>query len=81
MEKEIRIKSIKDVESISTIFAKYYFDIELHTEHNVIDAKSILGICTIPFNSPIKVVVKDNVNYKNLFQDLDNYAPKNNKFS
>lgn len=77
MKKEIKIKSTKDIQKINEIVSKYPYDIWIHGESGMADAKSVLGMCLLGLNEDLYIVVEDNVNPDSLFKELADYMSIN----
>lgn len=73
MIKPIRVKDHKDIEKINQIVAKYNFDIWIHGKSGMADAKSILGMYVLKLNEPLTLVIPDDVEYKQLFKELEEF--------
>ncbi|WP_134683713.1 HPr family phosphocarrier protein [Brevibacillus migulae] len=69
----IRVKDHKDIEKINKIVANYDFDIWIHGKSGMADAKSILGMYVLKLNEPLTLVIPDNVEYKQLFKELEEF--------
>jgi len=69
----IKVKNIKDIESINRIVCRYDFDIWIHGKSGMVDAKSILGLYVLGLDESLSLVVPDNVNSVPLFKDLAEY--------
>ena len=53
----VSLASINDVKSFVNIVSKYDFDVDLISGRYVVDAKSIMGICSLDLSKPIDVEV------------------------
>ena len=53
----IQLNSINDVKLFVNIVSNYNCDIDLTSGRDVVDAKSIMGICSLDLSKPIKVEV------------------------
>lgn len=77
MKKEIKIKDISSIQKICQTVSKYDFDIWIHGESGMADAKSILGMCILGLNEKLYIVVEDDVNPEKLFSELSEYMTLN----
>ncbi|MBP1996084.1 HPr family phosphocarrier protein [Paenibacillus eucommiae] len=73
MMRLIKVKNIKDVETINHIVSQYSFDIWIHGKSGMVDAKSILGIFALKLSEPLTLVVPDDANYTPLFKELEEF--------
>jgi phosphotransferase system HPr-like phosphotransfer protein len=73
MIRPIKIKDVKDIETINAIVTKYPFDIWIHGKSGMADAKSILGMFILKLNEPLTLVVPDNEDSAKLFNELKDY--------
>lgn len=69
----IKVKDHKEIEKINKVVAKYSFDVWIHGKSGMADAKSILGMYVLKLNEPLTLVLPDNVNYKPLIHELEQY--------
>ncbi|MDD3428708.1 MAG: HPr family phosphocarrier protein [Oscillospiraceae bacterium] len=57
MVKQVNIKSFQQVRNIVDVASQCYDDIGVHDEHGAIaDAKSILGLMSLDYTKPVKLV-------------------------
>lgn len=73
MIKPIRVKDMQGIEKINRIVANYNFDIWIHGKSGMADAKSILGMYVLKLNEPLTLVIPDDVDYKPLFKELEEF--------
>lgn len=73
MKKPITINNIADIQAINSIIIKYPFDIWIHSENGMVDAKSILGIFILSLNETMYMVIDDHVDPSKLFKELSPY--------
>jgi hypothetical protein len=70
---KFQLKSKDDVLKLNKIATSYSFDIWVHTEDQMFDAKTLLALYTLPFNADLKLVVEEGVNFKDLKKDMENF--------
>lgn len=59
------INSIEDVKRVSEVASRQMFDIFLHTEDALVDAKTNLALYTL-VGKDVDIVFEDNINEKNV---------------
>lgn len=69
----IKVRDIKGIEKLNRIASDYDFDIWIHSKSGMADAKSILGLYVLKLNEPLTLVIPDDVNYKPLFKELEDF--------
>ena len=57
MKKKISLKSPEDATDFINLCSKYDYDINIYDGHNVIDAKSIIAVFSIPQGKEILVEI------------------------
>ena len=65
-----QLKEKDDVVKLNKIATSYSFDIWVHTDDQMFDAKTILALYTLPFNEELKLVIDDDVNSKSLIEEM-----------
>lgn len=73
MKREIKVHNLKDIQNINRIVTKYPYDIWIHSNSGMVDAKSILGICALSLNEKLFLVTEDDVDIKSLSKELSPY--------
>lgn len=73
MKKEIKVNDVKDIQKINHIVSQYDYDIWIHSDSGMVDAKSILGIFAFSLNERMYLVIDDDVNPSKLFKELKPY--------
>lgn len=73
MRKEIKVKSIHDIQKINQIVSNYPFDVWIHSKSGMVDAKSVLGIFALSLNEPLYIVVDDDVDASKMLHNLEDY--------
>lgn len=73
MKKAIKIKNTKDIQKVNQIVCSYPFDIWIHSQSGMVDAKSILGIFALSLNEDLFIVIEDDIDPRKLFKDLSEY--------
>lgn len=53
----INLSESIQIKSFVNVISKYSFDIDLHSDRYVVDAKSILGIFSLDLSKPIELVI------------------------
>ena len=74
MVKAIQIKSKEDAEAINRFATNFWYDTFVHGKHEMIDAKSLLGLYTLINKPDLVFVVPDDVNPKRAFKGLEQFA-------
>ncbi len=54
---QISLQMASQVKSFVNIVQNYTFDIELHSERYIVDAKSLLGIFSLDLSKPVTVEI------------------------
>lgn len=73
MKTKIQVNDMNDIQKINYIVTQYPFDVWIHSDSGMVDAKSILGLFILGLNEPMYIVVDDNVDTTKLFKDLGQY--------
>jgi hypothetical protein len=73
MIKSIKLRDVKDIQTVNDIVTKYPYDIWIHSKSGMADAKSILGMYILKLNEPLTLVIPDDVNPKDLFEELSEF--------
>ncbi len=68
---ELRNKD--DVLKLNRLATSYGFDIWVHDEEKMFDAKTLLALYTLPFNKTLKLVVEDGVESKSLLREMEDF--------
>ena len=64
----IKLQTINDVRKLVSVVEKYPFSVDLSEGRYLVDAKSLMGICSLDLLQPIKLIAeKDD---PNLFEEL-----------
>ncbi len=63
----------EDIQRINQIVTGYPYDIWIHGQSGMADAKSILGLFLLSLNEDLMIVVEDDINCNALLKDLDAY--------
>ncbi|WP_407269939.1 HPr family phosphocarrier protein [Radiobacillus sp. PE A8.2] len=66
-----QLKEKEDVIKLNKIATNYMFDIWVHTEDQMLDAKTLLALYTLPFNQDLRLVIEEGVNSKALLRDME----------
>lgn len=74
MKHTITINNIADIQKINSIITQYPFDVWIHSDHGMVDAKSILGIFILSLNDEMHMVLEDDVDPSRLFKELEPYV-------
>ena len=74
MKTEIKVNNMKDIQKINHIVTQYPFDVWIHSDSGMVDAKSILGLFILSLNEPMYIVLDDEVDPKKLFKELAPYV-------
>ena len=76
MTRAIRVKNTEDIQKINKIVTKFPFDVWIHGKSGMVDAKSLLGMFLLSLNEPLRLVIEDDIDakqVKKLFNDLEEY--------
>ncbi|MDY4443018.1 MAG: HPr family phosphocarrier protein [Butyricicoccus sp.] len=76
MTRAIRVKNTEDIQKINKIVTKFPFDVWIHGKSGMVDAKSLLGMFLLSLNEPLRLVIEDDIDakqVKKLFNDLEDY--------
>lgn len=73
MKKRIQVRNTQDIQHINQIVCRYPYDIWIHSKSGMVDAKSVLGTFALSMNEELFIVIEDDVDPKNLFQELKDY--------
>lgn len=68
---ELRHKD--DVLKLNQLATSYSFDIWVHDEEKMFDAKTLLALYTLPFHKTLKLVVEDGIESKALLRDMEDF--------
>jgi len=71
----INLEKMDTIHRFVKIVEKYPFDIDLRSSRYVIDAKSLLGICSLDTSKPITLEIHSD-NCDKLIQELDPFLVK-----
>ncbi|NLI89731.1 MAG: HPr family phosphocarrier protein [Epulopiscium sp.] len=74
MRKTITINSVSDIQKINSIITQYPFEVWIHSDNSIVDAKSILGMFVLGLNEPMYMVIDDDVNPDSLIKELSPYV-------
>lgn len=77
MVKAIKVKSSEDIKKINQIVTQYDFDVWIHSKDGMVDAKSLLGMFLLGLNEPLNLVIDDNIDASQLFDELSEYLEIN----
>ncbi len=70
---QISLQMASEVKTFVNIVQNYTFDIELHSERYVVDAKSLLGIFSLDLSKPVTVEIHSD-DCDNLIEELKQFA-------
>ncbi len=70
------LKNKDEVLKLNKIATSYAFDIWVHSDNQMFDAKTLLALYTLPFNKELKLVVEDGVESKALRKDMEIFQIK-----
>ncbi len=70
---QISLQMASQVKDFVGIVQNYAFDIELHSERYVVDAKSLLGIFSLDLSKPVTVEIHSD-DCEDLLNDLKQFA-------
>ena len=76
MTRAIRVKNTEDIQKINKTVPKFPFDVWIHGKSGMVDAKSLLGMFLLSLNEPLRLVIEDDIDakqVKKLFSDLEDY--------
>ena len=76
MTRAIRVKNTEDIQKINKIVTEFPFDVWIHGKSGMVDAKSLLGMFLLSLNEPLRLVIEDDIDakqVKKLFNDLEDY--------
>ncbi|GGM30426.1 hypothetical protein GCM10011351_15720 [Paraliobacillus quinghaiensis] len=65
-----QFKEKDDVVKLNKIATNYSFDIWIHNDDQMVDAKTILALYTLPFNKELKLVFDNDVNSRLLVEEM-----------
>jgi hypothetical protein len=71
MTRIIKVTSRNDLEQINRAAVKAPYNVWIHSEDSMFDAKSLLGLFAISPYDTLKVVVPDDADSKKLLHELD----------
>jgi hypothetical protein len=71
MTKIIKVTSRNDIEQINRAAVKAPFNVWIHSEDSMFDAKSLLGLFSISPYDTLKVVIPDEADSRKLLHELD----------
>ncbi|WP_100404719.1 hypothetical protein [Bacillus solitudinis] len=70
------LKDNDEVLKLNKIATSYTFDIWVHSDNQMFDAKTLLALYTLPFNTELRMVVEEGVESKSLQKEME-YFKKN----
>ena len=73
MRKRIEIHEADDIVKINRIVSPYAYDIWIHSKSGMVDAKSLLGMFILSLKEDMFVVVEDDIDAGELFEELKDY--------
>lgn len=73
MKTKIQVNDMNDIQKINHIVTQYPFDVWIHSDSGMVDAKSILGLFILGLNEPMYMVIDDENDPTRLFKDLKDY--------
>ena len=73
MKTKVQVNNMNDIQKINHIVTQYPFDVWIHSESGMVDAKSILGLFILGLNEPMHIVVEDGIDTTKLFKALSEY--------
>ena len=73
MKTKIQVNDMNDIQKINYIVTQYPYDVWIHSDSGMVDAKSILGLFILGLNEPMYIVVDDDVDTTKLFKELSKY--------
>ena len=73
MRKRIEIHEADDIVKINRIVSQYAYDIWIHSKSGMVDAKSLLGMFILSLKEDLFVVVEDDIDAGELFEELKDY--------
>lgn len=73
MRKRIEIHEADDIVKINRIVSQYAYDIWIHSKSGMVDAKSLLGMFILSLKEDMFVVVEDDIDAGELFEELKDY--------
>ncbi|MGJ9385670.1 hypothetical protein CR203_16855 [Salipaludibacillus neizhouensis] len=68
---QFQIKNNDEVIKLNKIATQYTYDIWVHSDNQMFDAKTLLALYTLPFKTDLKMVIEDDVNSKALLKDME----------
>lgn len=71
MTRNIKVSSKNDIEQINKAAVKAPFNVWIHSDDSMFDAKSLMGLFTISPDDALKVVIPDDADSRKLFHELD----------
>lgn len=74
MKTKIQVNDMNSIQKINHIITQYPFDVWIHSDSGMVDAKSILGLFILGLNEPMFMVTDDEVDTTKLFKDLKEYV-------
>ncbi|WP_416150407.1 hypothetical protein ACM26V_05360 [Salipaludibacillus sp. HK11] len=66
-----QLRNKDEVLKLNKIATQYSFDIWVHSENQMFDAKTLLALYTLPYNETLKLVIEEGVHSKALLKDMD----------
>ena len=73
MKIKVKVNDINDIQKINHIVTQYPYDVWIHSDSGMVDAKSILGLFILGLNEPMYMVIDDHVDTTKLFKELEKY--------
>lgn len=73
-EVKIKLENMENAKKLVNILTKYESDVDLMDGRIAIDAKSILGVCSVDLSKSFKLVIHDVANEeKNILEEIKPY--------
>lgn len=73
MKLPIKVNDMNNIQKINHIITQYPFDVWIHCDSGMVDAKSILGLFILGLNEEMFMVMDDDVNPTKLKKELSPY--------
>lgn len=73
MKTKIQVNDMGNIQKINHIITQHPFDVWIHSDSGMVDAKSILGLFILGLNEPMFMVTDDDVDTTKLFKELSQY--------
>ncbi|MFC4319978.1 hypothetical protein [Litchfieldia salsa] len=68
-----KLKDKDDVLKLNKIATGYTFDIWVHSNNEMFDAKTLLALYTLPLNRELRLVVEEGVQSKSLEKEMEHF--------